>query len=135
MSFEEFDVSDMEKAKAQYAGEVKARWGKTAAYAQSEERTKSYGKKEWQAIGRESGEIFLAFAGLMGTDPAGPRARELVKRWQDYISAHFYDCTDEILLGLGKMYTEDERFAINIDRYGEGLAAFMRSAIEACCGK
>jgi hypothetical protein len=33
------------------------------------------------------------------------------------------------------MYVEDERFARNIDRYGEGLARFMRDAMVAFAQK
>ena len=36
-------------------------------------------------------------------------------------SASYYTCTDEIFVGLGKMYVADERFKKNIDKYGEGL--------------
>ena len=49
----------------------------------------------------------------------------------DHISGHFYQCTDEILEGLGQMYTGDERFKKNIDKYGEGTADFMSRAIQA----
>ena len=43
----------------------------------------------------------------------------------------FYDCSDEILEGLGSMYTQDERFSDAMDRYKEGTAAFMSEAIGA----
>ena len=52
-------------------------------------------------------------------------------KWQDFISARDYTCTDEILEGLGQMYTADERFTENIDRFGEGTAEQMSKAI-AC---
>jgi hypothetical protein len=32
---------------------------------------------------------------------------------------------------LGQMYTADSRFQQNIDRYGDGVAAFLSAAIEA----
>ena len=35
-----------------------------------------------------------------------------------------------ILAGLGKMYTADERFKNNVDKYGEGTAEF---ASEVMC--
>ena len=58
-------------------------------------------------------------------------AQALVKKWQDYITAHFYTCTKEILSCLGQMYVGDERFTQHIDGYGAGTAAFMSAAIEA----
>ena len=36
----------------------------------------------------------------------------------------------EAFAGLGQMYVEDERFTKNIDQFGEGLAVFMRDAME-----
>ena len=53
---------------------------------------------------------------------------------QQYITDHFYTCTDEILQSLGEMYTADERFAENIDRAGgTGTAAFTARAIAYYC--
>ena len=46
-----------------------------------------------------------------------------------HIAADYYACTDEILVGLGKMYVADERFKNNIDKYGEGTAEFATEAI------
>ena len=56
-----------------------------------------------------------------------------MKEWQDFISTHYYQCTREILAGLGAMYTADERFQKNLDRFGEGTAAFLSKAIAAYC--
>ena len=56
-------------------------------------------------------------------------AQQLVKKLQDYITANFYHCTNEILAGLGQMYVCDERFKKNIDKNGEGTAEFVSEAI------
>ena len=37
------------------------------------------------------------------------------------------------LAGLGKMYTADERFKNNVDKYGEGTAEFASQAIAVFC--
>ena len=37
---------------------------------------------------------------------------------QAYITAHYYECTDEIFSRLGEMYVADERFRKNIDKAG-----------------
>ena len=135
LSFKQFDAQQIERAKREYADEAKARWGGTQAYAQSEQRTAQYGKAQWDEIGAQMGEIFAAFAALRGQDPAGEAAQAQVRRWQAHITKNFYDCTDEILAGLGQMYTADERFKKNIDRYGEGTAQMMADAIAAYCAK
>lgn len=135
MNLQEFDMSEIETAKKEYAAEAKQRWGNTDAYAQSEAKTNRYTASDWQGISGEMGEIFAAFAALVGTDPASAEATALVQRWQAHITKNFYECSNEILAGLGLMYTADERFTQNIDQYGEGTAQFICEAIAAFCAQ
>ena len=130
---EVFDMKEIERMKAQYADEVKARWGETAAYAQSQARTGAYGAGDWAAIQAGMDERMAAFAAVRELAPEDARVQALVTDWQRYITDHFYSCTDEILEGLGQMYVADERFRQNIDRHGEGTAACMARAIAAYC--
>ncbi|NCC87510.1 MAG: MerR family transcriptional regulator [Clostridia bacterium] len=133
MSFKEFDMSQMEKAKKEFAEEVKEKWGNTSAYAESEQRTKNYGSKEWTKINEKSSKIFLWFAQNTDKNSSEPEVLEMVKTWQDYITNNFYKCTNEILFSLADMYVYDERFKNNIDQFGEGTAQFMRDAIKEYC--
>lgn len=126
---EVFDMSEIEKAKKQYADEAKARWGATEAYKESEKRTAEYGKADWQNIQAGMTELFAKFAAVRELDPADVRVQALVEQWKQYITDHFYTCTDEILAGLGRMYTADARFTANIDQSGDGTAACMARAI------
>lgn len=71
----------------------------------------------------------------MAKQPDAPEVQALVKEWQDCITHNFYTCTNEILAGLGQMYSGDTRFQKNIDRFGNGLADFMSRAIAAYCKK
>lgn len=60
----------------------------------------------------------------------------MAKKLQDFITEHFYTCTDEILLGLGAMYAGGGDFTTNIDKVGgEGTAVFADKAIQAYCIK
>lgn len=133
MSFREFDMTEIENAKKQYAEEIERRWGHTAAYAECEEKTKSYSKKQWKTLGEEGEKILRAFGELRTENPEGEEAQKLVRQWQEYMTANFYQCTDEILAGLGMMYTADERFRKNLDKNGEGTAEFMAKAIACYC--
>ena len=133
MSFKEFDQTEIAKARAEYAAEAKERWGDTAAYAENERRTRDYDGEKWQQTEEESARIFRAFAAEMDKAPDDPAVQALVVQWRDYISANFYECTDEILAGLGEMYTADPRFQKNIDQHAAGLAAFIAKAIAAHC--
>ena len=128
-----FDSSEFNKHKA----EVKERWGKTDAYKENEEKTKGYSKDKWNSLADEMNEIMAEFAACMkeGKEPDSGEAQNFVKMLQDHITKSYYHCTDEILFGLGQMYVADERFKHNIDKHGEGTAAFICEAIKIYCGK
>lgn len=128
-----FDNSEFEKTKA----EAKARWGDTDACKQYEEKTESYSAQEWDTLAKGMDQTVEAFAACMknGEPAASADAQALVQRLQSYITEHYYNCTNQILAGLGQMYVADERFRQNIDRHGAGAAAFICAAIEAYVGK
>ena len=130
MEFQGFDASQLEQARRQYADEAKARWSHTDAWKESQEKSTD---ASTQVEGMN--DIFRRAAALRQVDPASSEAQALVKEWQDFVSANYYQCTDEILAGLGEMYTADERFQKNLDCFGEGTAAFLSAAIKAHCQK
>ena len=133
MSFKEFDNSKIEENKRKYSEEVKNRWGNTDAYKEYEKKTSSYDKNSWTTINEEMIEILKEFADNSNEDPNSHIVQSLVEKWRAYITSNFYNCTKEILSGLGLMYIGDERFKENIDKYGEGTAEFMAKAIEIYC--
>ena len=133
MSFKEFDNSKIEENKRKYSEEVKNRWGNTDAYKEYEKKTSSYDKNSWTTINEEMIEILKEFADNRNEDPNSHIVQSLVEKWRAYITSNFYNCTKEILSGLGLMYIGDERFKENIDKYGEGTAEFMAKAIEIYC--
>ena len=131
MSFRQFDTTEIEAAKKKYAEEAKRRWGDTAAYVEYEKRTSHAGDAQQKMLDDEGAMLLREFGRNRSLAPDSPEAQALVKKWQDYITAHFYTCTKEILSCLGQMYVGDERFTQHIDGYGAGTAAFMSAAIEA----
>lgn len=131
MSFNEFESTQLENAKEKYKQEVKDRWGDTAAYRESEKKTASYGKGDFDRLEAEAAAIFAEFAAIKGKGAASPEANALVKKWQSFITENYYTCTDEILRGLAAMYSCDGRFSENIDKAGEGTAAFITDCINA----
>ena len=81
-------------------------------------------------------DIFRKLGEIKNLSPGSEEAQSLVKNLQDFITNHYYTCTDEILSGLGKMYVGDERFKKNIDKAGgAGTAEFAAKAIEIYCSK
>ena len=130
LSFDAFDTGKLEE----YAAQAKASWGTTPAYQEYEEKAKDRTKEETGDISRGLMDIFAEFGAIRNTDPASEAAQALVKKLQEYITQHFYNCTNEILSGLGKMYAGGGDFTKNIDSYGgEGTAEFVHQAIEVYC--
>ncbi len=135
MEFKEFDTSEIDALREQYAEEAKARWGNTEAYRESAWRTAKYSAEDFARIQEQSADLFRDFAALVGVNPSDTRVQALVKRWQTLISESYYFCSDEILESLGQMYVEDERFTKNLDKFGAGTAKLMSDAIAVYCAK
>jgi MerR family transcriptional regulator, thiopeptide resistance regulator len=119
----------------QYKPEVEARWGaKSYADGDSWWRSKSPTEKaEWRSAQKRLGADWAA-AAVAGIRPDSAEAQALARRHYDWLSgipgtpqtADGHP-TREYLVGLGEMYTADERFAVN---YGGAVgAAFVRDAL------
>lgn len=116
-----------------YEKEAKELYSKTKVYKEYEVKTKNYTTEKWEKVNEGLNAIFSEFACLKDTPATSDKTQTLVKRLQEYISENYYTCTDEILEGLGQMYTSDPRFKENIDKYGEGTTEFVASAITHFC--
>ena len=131
LKFDAFDTRKIDE----YAAQAKASWGQTPAYKEYEEKAKGRTKEEDKKIYQGMIDIFAEFGAIRESDPASGEAQALVKKLQDYITEHMYTCTNEILSGLGKMYSGGGDFTKNIDSFGgEGTAVFASKAIEIYCG-
>jgi len=115
-----------------YETEAHSRWGNTDAYREHEQKTKNYTKEKWAEANEGMMAIFAEFAACKdrGASANSAEAQALVAKLQAHITENYYTCTDEILIGLGKMYVADERFKKNIDKYGEGTAEFAAEGIK-----
>lgn len=128
-------MTTFDNQQSQYAKEAKEEWGGTAAYKESAEKTKDYSKEKWNEITLGMEYIIAEFAECSknGSAADSEEAQALVRKWQNFITANYYTCTNEILTGLGEMYVADERFKANIDHNGNDTAEFMREAIRCYC--
>ena len=130
MDFTVFDTNKIDE----YAKRAKEQWGKTEAYKEFEEKSKDLTDKDQQNVANELMQLFTEFGQMLSSDPSDEKVQLQVKKLQDYITEHFYNCTNEILLGLGKMYSGGGEFTENIDRAGgAGTAEFVTKAIEFYC--
>ena len=114
-----------------YETEVRERYGNTNAYREHEKKTKNYTKEKWAEVNDGLMAIFDEFATCKksGKTADSNEAQSLVEKLQAYITANYYTCTDNILVGLGQMYVDDERFKKNIDKCVEGTAEFVAEGI------
>ena len=123
--------------KNNYEAEARSRWGNTDAYREHEKKTKNYTKEKWTEANDGLMAVFAEFSVCKnsGLRADSDEARALAAKLQAHITSNYYNCTDEILAGLGRMYVCDERFKKNIDKCGEGTAEFASEAIAIYCGK
>ncbi len=73
--------------------------------------------------------LFARLATLRAGAPEAPEAQQAVAQWYQLLNSFGYHYSPEAFAGLGQLYTEDERFTKNIDRFGEGLADFLMRAM------
>ena len=130
MDFSAFDHSKQER----YAAEAKRRWGNTDAYKEYEQKTAGQSSAQQQSASDGLMAIFTKMGAIRSSSPASPEAQAFVKELQDYITAHYYTCTKQILQGLGMMYIAGDEMTENIDKAGgEGTAQFAHDAIMIFC--
>lgn len=135
MESKAFDTSRIDE----YARQAKAQWGTTDAYKEFEEKSKNRTMNEEKNLGEQLMAIIAEFGTLKescGGDAAAEAVQAQVKKVQNFITEHYYSCTDEVLAGLGQMYGGGGDFTMNINEVGgEGAAEFAAEAIEVYCNK
>lgn len=132
MDFSAFDTSKIDA----YSKQAKEQWGNTAAYKEYEEKEKQRTNDEDGVIANEFMQLFGEFGAMKSLDPKEDIVQVQVKKLQDYITKTFYNCTNEILSGLGQMYAGGGEFTDNIDGVGGvGTAEFTDRAIQIYCEK
>ena len=129
----DFNAYDTKKLDA-YAAEAKKRWGHTDAWKESQEKAKGKTREDRTAEADGLMDIFRRLGAYRTGDPAAPGAQALIAELQEYITGHYYRCTNQILLGLGQLYAAGDEMNENIDHAGgEGTGDFARRAIEVYC--
>lgn len=132
MDFSAFDTKKIDE----YSKQAKEQWGKTESYKEFEEKSKNWTEDTAKDIAGDMMKLFVTFGEMKEKKPADDEVQAQVKKLQEYITEHFYKCTNEILYSLGKMYSGGGEFTENIDKAGGiGTAEFTTKAIEIYCGK
>ena len=117
----------------EYADEAEQRWGDTDAWAQSAQRTKHYSKEQWQQVKDETDEINDAYAALLtsGEPATGEAAMDVAEQARLHITTWFYDCPPRMHADIAQMYVDDPRFRAGYENHTEGLAVYVRDAVQA----
>lgn len=127
MNFEPFDRSQMDE----YAAQAKAKWGRTDAYWEFEQKTKGLTHEQMKSTGDALMDIFVEIGAIRHLSPSSEEAQTLIAKLQSFITKHYYTCTTQILRGLGQMYIAGDSMTENIDKAGgTGTAEFAHKAIE-----
>lgn len=130
LDFTVFNTKKMDE----YAKRAKESWGQTPEYREFEEKSKDRTKEDERKLWAGLMEIFTEFGSMKDSSPSSSAAQRVVKKLQDYITEHFYTCSDEILTALGSMYDGGGEMTDNIDHAGgEGTAEFAAQAIKVYC--
>ncbi|CAM3956372.1 MerR family transcriptional regulator [Saccharibacillus endophyticus] len=117
-----------------YEQEARERWGDAAIDESKRKLARRTDTPERQAELRQEWDTRMSvLAEARHEDPASPRAQEVIGEWYAFLD-NFGTYSYEAFAGLGQMYVQDERFTKNIDKYGEGLAAFMCEAMGIYAG-
>ncbi|HET9416663.1 MAG TPA: MerR family transcriptional regulator [Candidatus Limnocylindria bacterium] len=117
----------------EHTAEVEERWGDTDAYRESQRRTSTYTKADWQRMKAESAAPVnrLVEAMQAGKPASAPEAMDAAEAHRRHISEWFYDCTYEIHSGLADIYLADPRFTATYEKIAPGLAQYLHDAIKA----
>ena len=111
--------------------EVVQRWGREA-YRRGDTWWRSLTDAQKREFQQEQVQIAADYgrAFTSGAAPDGELAQEISRRHVQWLSRTMEPSRD-YLVGLGRLYVDDERFGANYDRHGQGTAGFVRAALEA----
>lgn len=131
MANNEYFTGFSDEQQAKYEKEAANQWGPEIV-GESNLRWKSLSPKEKEEFFKKGERITLYLKESLGESPSSPHVQARIKEWQEYIN-FFYDCTPQILLGLGQMYVEDPRFRAFYEKVDPKLPEFFYEAIKIYC--
>ena len=123
----------MNNGNNEYAKEAKARWGHTEAYKESTRRTSNYSKEDFAKAAADQERAIDLFITAMDAnlDINSEQVKLAVVAHRKAISDWFYECSEEMQVGLAEMYIADPRFTEFYESRRTGLAQFVHDGILA----
>jgi len=127
MDLEHFDPKKIDD----YAEQAKALYGKTDAYKEYEQKAKGRTRQQEQALGDQVMDFFVRLGAMRQCDPGCEAAQSWAKQLQEFFTAHYYNCTPQMLKGLAQTYAGGGSMTENIDKAGgAGTGEFAKQVIE-----
>lgn len=131
MDFKAFETKQIEE----YTEKAKEAWGQTKEYREFEKKASGRSTEQQQALAAKLMEIFAEFGAIKTLPPESEVVQAQVQKLQQFLTAHYYTCTKEILSSLAELYAAGGEFTRNIDQAGgAGTGAFVKEAVKAYCG-
>jgi len=131
MDIKEYYQGFSEEQIEEYRREVKQRWGEKTL-EDSEKSVLSMGKEKFAVLQAAGDTIFQAIAVNMAKGYDSPEVQAQVSKWRKWLE-NFHHYSDEAVLGLGRAYSEDARFAKFYRKYHKNMPGFFTKAIEYYC--
>lgn len=126
--FEGFDFSSNP-----YEQEARKRWGDETV-DKSNAKVGQMTKQEQEELAGSMNAIYAKLAAIRSESPESEQSQATIKEWFNLLN-RMGSYSLEAFKGLGQMYVDDVRFTKNIDKFGEGLALFMRDAMAVYADK
>jgi hypothetical protein len=114
-----------------YREEVRQKWG-NKTLQDSEARVKKMSKEKFAVVQAESDKIFHTIANNMAKGYDSSEIQGEVVKWRIWLE-NFHHYSDEAVLGLGKMYSQNPDFVKTFEKYHKVLPDFLTKAIEYYC--
>lgn len=128
MNFENFDPKKMDE----YSEQARMLYGKTDAYKEYSQKSKTRTKEQEKDLGAQVMDFFARLGKMRPCEPDCEAARSWAMELQAFFTAHYYTCTPQILRSLAESYADGGSMNENIDRAGgAGTGAFAKQVIDA----
>lgn len=127
MSFEGFDPKKLDE----YSVQAKVLYGKTDAYKEFAQKSAGRTAQQEKDLGTQVMDFFVRLGQMRPCDPGCEEAQTWAKELQDFFTAHYYNCTPQILGRLAESYAGGGSMTENIDKAGgAGTGAFAKEVID-----
>lgn len=125
--YEGFTEEEVKKMRA----EVSDKWGEKELLA-TEERIRTLGKEGWKDTKKKGEDIVQLLSELMDLGADHEKVQKAIQLYHRYMNT-FYEVDEARYRGLAQMYVDDGRFTAYYEKYREGLAHFVKQAIDVYC--